>query len=74
MSRVSEKMAIETCAVCGGRGVRIVYGLPGPELADAAERGELALGGCVIGDDDPNLQCSACGNEWRTGSASGIHR
>jgi hypothetical protein len=74
MRRESKKMAIETCAECGGKGVRIVYGLPGPELGDAAERGELALGGCVIGDDDPNLQCRACGNEWRTGSTSGIHR
>jgi len=73
-NRVFNKMAVETCAECGGKGMRIVYGLPGPELADAAERGELALGGCVIGDDDPNLQCRACGNEWHTGSTSGIHR
>ena len=34
-------MAIETCGECGGKGVRIVYGLLGPELADAAERGDL---------------------------------
>jgi hypothetical protein len=72
--RVFKQMAIETCGKCGGKGVRIVYGLPGPALVDAAERGELALGGCVIGDDDPNLQCRACGNVWRTGSASGMHR
>ena len=52
-------MAFTTCPECGGKGVRIVYGLPGPELAEAAERGEVALGGCVIGEDDANLQCRA---------------
>jgi hypothetical protein len=67
-------MPITTCAECGGKGVQIVYGLPGPELVDAAERGELVLGGCDIGDQDPNLQCRTCGNAWRTGSASGTHR
>jgi hypothetical protein len=67
-------MAKNICAECGGNGVRIVYGLPSLDLAEAAERGEVALGGCVIGDDDPNLQCRACGNEWRRTSALGTHR
>jgi hypothetical protein len=67
-------MAFNTCPECGGKGVRIVYGLPGPELAEAAERGEVALGGCVIGDDDANLQCRACGKEWRTRSVPDTHR
>jgi hypothetical protein len=67
-------MASTTCPVCGGEEVRIVYGLPGPEVAEAAERGEVALGGCVIGDDDPNLQCRACGNERSARSVHGTHR
>jgi hypothetical protein len=67
-------MRTNTCAVCGGKGVRIVYGLPSPELTEAAERGEVALGGCVIRDDGPNRQCHSCGNEWQTGSAPGTRR
>jgi hypothetical protein len=53
------------CPECGSvENVRIVYGMPGPELFEAEERGEIALGGCVIGSDDPNRRCVACGNEW----------
>ena len=40
-----------TCPDCGGTGIRIIYGLPSPELAEAAERGDVALGGCIIGDE-----------------------
>jgi len=36
------------CPVCGAPDVRrIVYGLPGPDLAEAAVRGEVVLGGCM---------------------------
>ena len=52
------------CPRCGRPGVPIVYGLPGPELMEAAERGEVALGGCVIPDAPPSHECEA-GHAWR---------
>jgi hypothetical protein len=48
------------CPACGGTLVPIVYGLPGPEAAEAANRGEIALGGCMVTGDDPQFQCAAC--------------
>lgn len=39
--------------------VRIVYGMPGPDLMERAERGKVALGGCMIGP--PGRQCVTCG-------------
>jgi hypothetical protein len=51
--------------MCGGEEMEIVYGLPGQELAEAAERGEVALGGCIIEDENPNRECRQCGRRWR---------
>ena len=53
-----------TCPTCGAPGVLIVYGMPGPELFNAAERGEILIGGCVITGDDPTHGCAA-GHEWK---------
>lgn len=52
------------CPSCGAPGIRIVYGMPGAELFEAADRGEVVLGGCVIGGDDPDLACPQ-GHRWR---------
>ncbi|MDP9442279.1 MAG: uracil-DNA glycosylase [Actinomycetota bacterium] len=52
-----------TCPTCRSAGVPIVYGVPGPELTSAAERGEVLIGGCVITGDDPTHGC-AQGHEW----------
>lgn len=41
----------------------MVFGYPMPETFEAAERGEIALGGCVVTGEDPTHQCSACGEE-----------
>lgn len=41
--------------------VRIFYGLPGPELMERAEAGEVALGGCMVGP--PGRRCVTCGLE-----------
>jgi hypothetical protein len=54
------------CPECGGKGLGIVYGLPSLELAEAADRGEVVLGGCVIGDEDPNRHGVLCSSEWST--------
>ena len=45
------------------RGVPLVYGLPSPELFEAAERGEAVLGGCVV-EPGPVARwaCPACGH------------
>ncbi|HKS16514.1 MAG TPA: hypothetical protein VJU16_04325 [Planctomycetota bacterium] len=48
------------CPACGGKLVPILYGLPSSEGFQAAERGEIALGGCTVMGDDPQLACAAC--------------
>jgi hypothetical protein len=44
--------------------IPIVYGMPGPELVEAAERGEVALAGCIVSHFDPSWTCKACGNQF----------
>ena len=40
------------CPVCGNKVVKIVYGMPGPELMEQAMSGEVILGGgCIISDE-----------------------
>lgn len=49
------------CPNCRSRtGVPVRYGLPTLETADMAARGEVVLGGCVLGDDDPPRCCTSC--------------
>lgn len=55
-----------TCPRCRGALVRIVYGFPSPELMAAVERGEFALGGCLVLGDDPARECSRCKLQFRT--------
>ena len=55
------------CPVCHVKeGVDIVYGFPSDELIEASERGEVALGGCVLwgGGEDPKRQCLSCQYSW----------
>ncbi len=54
------------CGECGSNTnvIPIVYGHPGPELREAAERGEVFLGGCVITEDDPLWYCRDCEHSW----------
>ena len=47
-------------------GVVIVYGMPSGALFEAAGRDQLALGGCVIFEDQPDYRCLKCGHEWVT--------
>jgi predicted kinase len=54
-------METKSCPVCGGTlWIPIVYGLPGPDLVAAAERGEVALGGCMVETDQPDEVCARC--------------
>lgn len=50
---------IRLCPICRGRLVPIVWGMPGPELIAAYERGEVVLGGCVIVFEPP-IEVKAC--------------
>jgi len=54
---------------CRESAVRIVYGLPGPDVVDAADRGEVVLGGCM--PDGFAWQCRSCGRRG-PGGADGI--
>ena len=44
--------------------LELVFGMPGPELFEAAEQGNLVLGGCCITPalacDSPNRTCTTC--------------
>jgi hypothetical protein len=43
--------------------LRIVFGYPMPDAFAAAERGEIALGGCVVSGEDPTHRCAGCGQD-----------
>lgn len=59
-------MAKLACPECGSTEViPIVYGMPDWDLHLASERGEVAIGGCIVIGDDPTHQCRACGHEFR---------
>ena len=40
----------------------IAYGYPGPEMTQAADRGEIRLGGCLVGPESPDFECLDCGS------------
>lgn len=53
--------ALPPCPACGSTdAVRIVYGLPGADLFEAADGGEVRLGGCLIGEESPDYECRSC--------------
>jgi len=68
MARTDKKR--RTCPHCGSqRCVRVAYGMPGPELQEQAERGEVVLGGCVVWEGQPEWACTACGHQWGRGGS-----
>jgi len=51
----------QSCPTCGSLDVQaVVYGMPGPGLIEAVERGDVALGGCVVEPDQPTHVCRRC--------------
>lgn len=59
-ARITDPMDCPNC----GRSISpqpIAYGYPGPEMADAAARGEIHLGGCRVFWDFPSYRCRECG-------------
>lgn len=58
----------ERCPRCAASDqIPIVYGMPDAATGRAAARGELVIGGCVVGPDAPDRRCWACGHEWLSG-------
>jgi hypothetical protein len=54
-----------TCPECGAEGVPIVYGMPGSELIAEEEAGQVVLGGCVVGEENPTWACKGPDqHEW----------
>ena len=54
------------CPKCGSSNyIPIIYGMPGPELMMKAERGEVALGGCVVTPDRDLYKCKDCGANFK---------
>lgn len=59
------------CPICGNKVVKIIYGLPGPELMEQAMSGKVILGGCcTIVDEhgkllDPEFGCIECGTQFK---------
>jgi hypothetical protein len=51
---------VDRCSECGKPVVPVAYGFPGPEMFEAAERGEIVLGGCTLTPDNPTHSCP-CG-------------
>lgn len=53
------------CPACGSADViPILHGLPDHDMFQAAERGEIAIGGCVIHSSSPTDVCRACDTEF----------
>lgn len=53
------------CPSCGSpKPLRIAYGYPSAEMFEAAMRGELTLGGCIVERESPTLSCRLCGFKW----------
>ena len=50
-----------TCPLCGAPVVPVVYGMPGTELFEQSDRGEVVLGGCVVVPRGPDRVCRGPG-------------
>ncbi|MGY1884122.1 hypothetical protein ACI799_02300 [Blastococcus sp. SYSU DS0753] len=53
------------CPECGKEdSIPLVFGLPGFDLFEQAEHGDVVLGGCVMPDRPAAFACRSCGREW----------
>ncbi|MFT8348850.1 hypothetical protein [Clostridium saccharoperbutylacetonicum] len=58
-------MPKKKCPACGATDtIKILYDEPTYESCEAAERGEIALGGCLISEVSPKRYCKACGEDF----------
>ena len=54
------------CPKCGGIDIAmILWGLPSmdEELEKKVKEKKIVFGGCLVGNNDPTLECNDCG--WR---------
>ena len=60
-SRTSDPVEVtsksDSCPTCGAVLIPIIYGFPGGDMFEQAERGEIELGGCCVSDNDPQFHC-----------------
>ena len=53
------------CPSCGSvNSLPIAYGNPGPEMIDEYQQGKIALGGCIVGAENPRWRCRDCNTDW----------
>ena len=58
---------VERCPACGStEWIPIVYGLPDPELFAAEGRGDVAIGGCLMFPERPDVECRQCSTQYRS--------
>ena len=49
------------CPHCGSKLAKIEYGMPGPEIMEQVQNGEVFIGGCCIyADEMPEYHCNNC--------------
>jgi len=48
------------CPHCAGEQLPVAYGYPPPWVVEAADRGEVVLGGCTWDPGDPAYACPHC--------------
>ena len=54
------------CPKCKQKtGVNIGYGYPTPDIIEQVERQEIVLGGCIVGENQPDRHCVSCEHEWQ---------
>lgn len=52
---------VPPCPACGSQAVLpIAYGYPSPEMWEQEQRGEVVLGGCLVGPESPAYECRDC--------------
>ena len=58
---MTTETAFPPCPACGSiDAIPVVYGLPPVDLWEAEQRGNLILGGCLIGPESPDFECRGC--------------
>ncbi len=57
-----QRSKVSSCPDCGRTAVvvPILYGYPSDEAMEAAERDEIVLAGCIVGESDPSYYCRRC--------------
>ena len=61
-----EKTEHQQCPQCKSKNVAwILWGYPNMNLIqEELDKGEITLGGCLIGDNDPKWECNECNHRW----------